>query len=87
MPPNNAPGVYCMEQALLVGPKGLETILMGYLNAGLGDIEEHQRCLRLDSYFMVVVLAATSYSRGCFSLCLDGSARRVTVPGGSTFHL
>ena len=32
-------------------------------------------------------LAATSYSRGGFSPCLSGSARRVMVLGGSTFHL
>ena len=36
---------------------------------------------------MAVVLAATSYSRGFFSLCIVGNARRVMVPGGSTFHL
>ena len=36
---------------------------------------------------MAAVWAAASYSRGGFSLCLAGSARRVMVPGGSTFHL
>ena len=36
---------------------------------------------------MAAVLAAARYSRGGFSLCLAGSARRVMVPGGSTFHL
>ena len=36
---------------------------------------------------MASVLAAASYSRGGFSICLAGSARRVMVPGGSTFHL
>ena len=36
---------------------------------------------------MDAVLAAASYSRGGFSPCLAGSARRVMVPGGSTFHL
>ena len=50
-------------------------------------IEEHQRYFRLGSYFMAVALAATSYSRGGFSLCLAGSTRRVMVPGGSTLHL
>ena len=51
------------------------------------SIEEHQRCFRLGSYFMAAVLAAARYSRGGFSLCLAGSARRVMVPGGSNFHL
>ena len=36
---------------------------------------------------MAAVLAAASYSRGGFSLCLAGSVRRVMVTGGSTFHL
>ena len=36
---------------------------------------------------MAAALAVTSYSRGCFSLCLAVSARRVMVPGRSTFHL
>ena len=36
---------------------------------------------------MAAVLAAAIYSRGDFSLCLAGSARRVVVPGGSTFDL
>ena len=36
---------------------------------------------------MAVVLAADSYSRGFFSLCIVGNARRVMVPGGSTLHL
>ena len=50
-------------------------------------IEEHHRGFRLGSYFMNAVLAFNSYSRGGFSLCLDSSARRVMVPGGSMFHL
>ena len=50
-------------------------------------IEYHQRCFRLGSYFMAAVLAATSYYRGGFSLCLAGSVRRVMVPGGSRLHL
>ena len=36
---------------------------------------------------MAAVLAAASYSRGGFSPCLASIARRVLVPGGSTFHL
>ena len=36
---------------------------------------------------MASVLEAAIYSRGGFSLCLAGSARRVMVPGGSMFHL
>ena len=36
---------------------------------------------------MDAVLAASSYSRGCFSLCLAVSARHFIVPGGSMFHL
>ena len=36
---------------------------------------------------MAVLLAASSYSRGGFILCLAGSARRVMVQGVSTFHL
>ena len=36
---------------------------------------------------MAAVLMASSYSREGFSLCLASSVRRVTVPGGSTFHL
>ena len=35
---------------------------------------------------MAAVLAAASYYRGGFSPCLDVSARRVMVRGGSTFH-
>ena len=58
----------------------------GDLNKGC-TIEKHQIFFRLDSYFMAAVLAAASYSRGVFSLCLAGSVRRVMVPGGSTFHL
>ena len=36
---------------------------------------------------MAAVLVAASYSRGGFSPCFAVSARRVMVPGGSTFHL
>ena len=36
---------------------------------------------------MAAVLVAASYSRRGFSPCLAVSARRVRVPGGSTFHL
>ena len=36
---------------------------------------------------MAAVLAAASYSGGGFSLCIAGSAMRVMVRGGSTFHL
>ena len=36
---------------------------------------------------MATVLAAASYSRIGFSLCLDVRAWRVRVPGGSAFHL
>ena len=36
---------------------------------------------------MSAVLAAASYSRIGFRLCLTVSARRVRVPGGSAFHL
>ena len=36
---------------------------------------------------MAAVLEAASYSRGGLTPCLAGSARRVMVPGGSTFHL
>ena len=50
-------------------------------------IEEHHMCLRLGSYFMAAMLAAASYSRGGFSPYLAGSAKRVMVPGGSTFRL
>ena len=35
---------------------------------------------------MAAALADTSYSRGGFSPCLAGSARRVTVPGGTVGH-
>ena len=49
--------------------------------------EEHHIWFRLGSYFMAAVFAADSYSRRSFSLYLAGSARRVMVPGGSTFHL
>ena len=37
MPPNNVPGVHCMEKALRVTPKGLEVILMRNINVRLGD--------------------------------------------------
>ena len=50
-------------------------------------IEEHHRCFGLGGYFMAAVLAAAIYSRRGFSPFLAGSARRVMVPGGSTFHL
>ena len=50
-------------------------------------IEEHHRCFGLGGYFMAAVLAAASYSRISFSLCLAVRARRVRVPGGSVFHL
>ena len=36
---------------------------------------------------MAAVLAAAIYSRIGFSVCLAVRARRVRVPGGSTFHL
>ena len=36
---------------------------------------------------MAAVWAAARYSRGGLSLCLAISARRVMVPGVSTFHL
>ena len=44
-------------------------------------------CFGLGGYFMAAVLAAASYSRIGFSLCLAVRARRVRVPGGSKFHL
>ena len=50
-------------------------------------IEEHHRCFGLGGYFMAAVLAAASYSRTCFSLCLAARARHVRVLGGSAFHL
>ena len=37
--------------------------------------------------FMSAMLAAASYSSGGSSTCLAVSARRVIVPGGSTYHL
>ena len=37
MPPNDGPRMHCVEQALQAVPKGLELILMGSLNARLGD--------------------------------------------------
>ena len=40
MPPNNVPSVNCVEQALREAQKGLEMILMGDLNARLGDPHE-----------------------------------------------
>ena len=36
---------------------------------------------------MAAVLADANYSRGGFSPCLDSSAKRVMVTGGSKFHL
>ena len=36
---------------------------------------------------MAAVLAAASYSRIGFSLCLSVRTRRVRVPGGNAFHL
>ena len=51
------------------------------------NIEEHQKCSRLRSYFMATVWAAASYSRGGFSLCRAGCARCVMVTGESTFRL
>ena len=50
-------------------------------------IEEHHRCFGLGGYFMAAVLAAASCYRGGLSNLLAVSARRVRVPGGSTFHL
>ena len=44
-------------------------------------------CLGLGGYFMDAVLAAASYSRIGFSICLAVRARCVRVPGGSLFHL
>ena len=44
-------------------------------------------CFGLGGYFIAAVLAAVRYSRGGFSPCLVVSARRVMVPGGSTFHM
>ena len=37
VPLNNVRAVYCVEQAFIVAPKGLEIILMGDLNVRLGD--------------------------------------------------
>ena len=37
VPPNNRSSVHHMEQALKAAPTGLELILMGYLNAPLGE--------------------------------------------------
>ena len=49
------------------------------------SIEDHRICFRVGTYFMAAVLAAASYSRGGFILCLAGNARCVMVPGGNTF--
>ena len=35
VPPNDAPAVHCIEQALEESPKGMELILLGYLNVRL----------------------------------------------------
>ena len=37
VPPNDVPSVHCVDQALIVVPKGLEMTLMGDPNARLGD--------------------------------------------------
>ena len=37
MPPNGVPAMHCVEQVLREAPKGLYMILMGDLNARLGD--------------------------------------------------
>ena len=50
-------------------------------------IEAHHRFFGLGGYFMAAAFGAVSYSRGGFSPCLALSARRVMVPGGSTFQL
>ena len=45
-PPTNRPSLYRMEQALQAAPKGLELILMGDLNAQLGNPrDEHEEDL------------------------------------------
>ena len=40
VPPNDVPAVHCVDQALRAATKGLEMILMGDLNARLGDPRE-----------------------------------------------
>ena len=42
MPPNNSLSMYHMYQTLRAAPKGLEIILMRYLNERLG--EPHENC-------------------------------------------
>ena len=67
--------------------KGMIRLNTSNVLVSVTGIEEHHRCFRLGSYFMAAVLAAASYSRGGFSLCLAGSARRVMFPCGITFHM
>ena len=44
MPTNDVPGMHCVEQVLQAAPKGLEIILMGYMNARLGHpCDEHEK--------------------------------------------
>ena len=65
----------------------IEILGVNEISDTYSTIEEHQICFRLGSYFMASVLAAASYSRAGFSLCLAGIARLVMVPGVITFHL
>ena len=44
VPPNNGPSVHCMDQALQAAHMGLDMILLGDLNAWLGDpSDEHEK--------------------------------------------
>ena len=43
MLPNDIPAVHCVDQALRAAPKGVEMILLGDLNARMGDPrDEHE---------------------------------------------
>ena len=42
VPPNNVPAVHRVDQALVTKTKGLETILVGYLNVRLGELQDNQ---------------------------------------------
>ena len=37
VPPNDAPAIHCIEQALYAPTKGMEIILIGYLNTRLRE--------------------------------------------------
>ena len=89
MPPNDGPRMHCVEQALQAVPKGLELILMGSLNARLGDPRDEREEDLVTALADRVLVNMTDYflsriqywGSGGWTWIMQRDGRQVTVRG------